>query len=118
MAKEAKRAHFVGTFKRGGILDRRTYYAYCVYPSKLARIALVQGKAQLGQDYGPADGPNCSGFTLAELAQLDFEAMDLSEFYEDVVDRAAVGVTPAQAQAVTDIQQKMEARWPETQESP
>lgn len=60
--------------------------AYCVYPSKLSRIIAEQGKPQLGQGFGSAKNPDCSGFTVDELSALDFNAIDLSEFHSDVME--------------------------------
>ena len=71
---------------------------------------MVQGRGQIGKSWGGAGGPDCSGFTLDELPAVDFEAMDLSEFYDDVVAAAQAGTTPAVADAVTDIKDKLEQR--------
>ena len=51
----------------------------------LARIINEQGRVQVGKSWGSAQGPDCAGFTIAELQSLDFAAMDLSEFYASLV---------------------------------
>ena len=53
---------------------------YCCYNSKLARIINEQGKAQIGKDK-----TDCSGFTPGEFSRLDFSAIDLTEFINDVM---------------------------------
>ena len=112
LAQREKRTHYVGSYRRCGFLglNCRRYKSHCVYPSKLARIVVVQGREQIGKSWGGAGSPDCSGFTLDELPTVDFEAMDLSEFYDDVVATANAGTTPAVADAVTDIKDKLEQR--------
>ena len=43
---------------------------------------------QIAPDYafgwGGAQGPDCSGFALAQLQALDFSRMDLTEFYAEI----------------------------------
>jgi len=58
--------------------------SYCVFNSKLARIIQVQGRTQLGIEWGSATSPNCKGFTPEEFQKIDFSKLDLSEFYGDL----------------------------------
>lgn len=51
---------------------------YCCYNSRLARIIGQQGGAQLGI------GTNCAGFTAAQLNQIDFSRINLTEFMADI----------------------------------
>ncbi|WP_321967097.1 conjugal transfer protein TraN [Burkholderia cepacia] len=70
----------------------------CVYNSHLAKLINIQGKAQLGIGWGSAQAPNCTGFTQAQIAQLDFSKMDFGEFIADVLPKAinqAAGLTGA-----------------------
>lgn len=57
----------------------------CCFNSVLSRIVNEQGRAQIGKDWGSAENPDCSGFTVAQLQSLDFGAMDLTEFYASIV---------------------------------
>ena len=57
----------------------------CCFNSKLARIINEQGRQQFGKGWGSAEGPECSGFTIAQLQSMDFSAMDLTEFYASIV---------------------------------
>ncbi|RCW69372.1 type-F conjugative transfer system mating-pair stabilization protein TraN [Pseudorhodoferax soli] len=57
----------------------------CCFNSALARIIQQQGRLQFGKGWGSARAPDCSGFTVAQLQQLDFGRMDLSEFYASIV---------------------------------
>ena len=63
---------------------------WCCFPSKLGRIINEQGRKQIGKSWGSAKHPNCKGFTIEELQQLDFSAMDLSEFIADIQSRIVV----------------------------
>jgi conjugal transfer mating pair stabilization protein TraN len=86
--RQAKRCHHVGTYCSDrdslGICWEDTQ-THCCFNSKLSRIIAEQGRPQLGKGWGSPQSPDCSGFTMEEVASLDFEAMDLSEFYADVI---------------------------------
>jgi conjugal transfer mating pair stabilization protein TraN len=60
----------------------------CCFNSRLARIVNEQGRVQIGKGWGSAQGPDCSGFTVAQLQALDVAAMDLSEFYASIVPKS------------------------------
>lgn len=57
----------------------------CCFNSKLARIINEQGRQQFGKGWGSAEGPECSGFSIAQLQSMDFSRMDLTEFYASIV---------------------------------
>ncbi|GJI98172.1 hypothetical protein RugamoR57_48900 [Duganella caerulea] len=57
----------------------------CCFNSELARLVNEQGRAQLGIGWGEAERPQCQGFTVAQLQELDFSRMDLTEFYASIV---------------------------------
>lgn len=86
--RSALRCHAIGRYCSdetilGICLEHR--HTYCCFGSKLSRIIAEQGHQQLNKSWGRPSEPDCSGFTLEEVSQLDFEAMDLSEFYSDVI---------------------------------
>jgi conjugal transfer mating pair stabilization protein TraN len=88
MQRQAGICHHVGNYCSskdpfGGCLEEKE--VDCCFPSKLARIINEQGRTQVGRDWGSAKAPACDGFTIAELEKLDFAAMDLTEFYADIV---------------------------------
>ena len=55
--------------------------SWCVFGSKLGRILQEAARGQLGIGWG-----NCRGFTVEEMERIDFEAVDLSEFTENLLD--------------------------------
>lgn len=59
--------------------------SYCCYNSRLSRIINEQGRPQIGKAYGNPEKPDCAGFTASELERLDFGAMDLSEFFNEIM---------------------------------
>jgi conjugal transfer mating pair stabilization protein TraN len=61
--------------------------SYCCYNSKLAKIVNDQGRPLIGKGYGSAKSPDCSGFTTAEFQQIDFNQLDLSSFYSEIIPR-------------------------------
>ena len=112
---DLKRTHYVGTHNEcqarvplvGTCIWWHNYKDYCSFPSKLARIIVVQGRGQINKPYGRARNPDCSGFSLTELATVDLESMDLSEFVADVDARGAAQTTPAAADAADDLKAKL-----------
>ncbi len=85
--RNAERCHYVGSYcsNRTARTCTVTKQSHCCFSSKLARIIAEQGRIQFGRGWGSAQSPDCGGFSPEEVAQLDFEAMDLSEFYADVM---------------------------------
>ena len=53
---------------------------YCCYNGLLPKIINEQGRVQIGKSYGSVSSPDCSGFTEAEISQIDWSKIDLSEF--------------------------------------
>lgn len=80
--RELKKCSYVGTYCASKILGMcaETRDSYCCYPSPLGRIIVEQGTKQLGRDQGTAKAPQCDGLTIAEIDQIDWDQMDLSEW--------------------------------------
>jgi conjugal transfer mating pair stabilization protein TraN len=87
MKKGANLCHYIGRYcsKKflGYCFERKE--SYCCFNSRLARIINDQGRPQIGKGWGTAKNPECSGFTPAEFQGLDFSAMDLSEFIDEIM---------------------------------
>ena len=54
---------------------------WCVFGSKLGRILHEQARPQLDLDWS-----TCEGFTVEEVERIDFEAVDLFEFTDNLLD--------------------------------
>ena len=82
--RNAGNTHYLGKYcsKRTffGVCIRRSR-AWCVFSSKLGRILHQQARPQLGIGWS-----SCRGFTVAEIERIDFAALDLSEFTQDLMD--------------------------------
>jgi conjugal transfer mating pair stabilization protein TraN len=84
--------------------------SHCCYNSRLARIINEQGRAQLGKAWGSAESPNCSGFTQAEFAALDFSRIDLSEFTAEIMANIKLpNVGTMSQQTQSSVQQKVQS---------
>lgn len=70
--------------------------AYCCYNSPLARIVMEAAAPQFTLDLGTPEAPNCQGLTLAQVAALDWDRVDLNQWYGIL---AANGVIPNDAQS-------------------
>ena len=88
MKRDNRLCHGVGSYCSARLPIIRTCIetteTYCCFNSRLSRIINEQGRAQLGRGWGGAQGPDCSGFALAQLQALDFSRMDLTEFYAEI----------------------------------
>lgn len=109
LANERKRRTtvYVGSFCSGtSILGAciQNKQTYCDFKSLLARIAQEQGKPQLGLNFGSPQNPDCSGFTIDQFAQLDFNRIDFSEFTSQFT-----VPNPNSANTATSIQNKLNA---------
>jgi conjugal transfer mating pair stabilization protein TraN len=49
----------------------------------LDKVVQVQGRKQLGINFGSGGSPNCRGLTLEEIQRIDWEQVDFTEFIED-----------------------------------
>ena len=111
IAKQNKSAHYVGTYTTSssfGLIET-DHKVYCTFGSKLSRIVQEQGRPQIGMSWGSARSPNCDGFTIDQVGQLNFSNMDLSEFYVDVMNKANNGTTPSQGGAASKIQADLQS---------
>lgn len=81
--------HQVGTYcykkVAGQCVQKRT--SFCCFPSKIARILQVQGRPQIGLSWGSAKKPLCRGFTVDELTRIDFNKLDLSEIFQEILEK-------------------------------
>jgi Type-1V conjugative transfer system mating pair stabilisation len=60
---------------------------WCCFPSVLEKIIQTQGRKQLGMSFGSSGSPDCRGLYIDELQRLDFNKMDFSDFYADILKR-------------------------------
>lgn len=75
----------------------------CCFNSKLARIINQQGRGQLGLDMR-----DCGGFTVAQIQQLDWSKIDLTEFIADMLAQAKASTTNIMQNSITPLQNKLQ----------
>lgn len=87
IAKDNLLTVYVGEFCKKDVLGHcfEKRKAYCVFPSKLARIIQDQGRrGQLSVGFGNPEDTDCRGITREEFATLNFNAIDFSDFYSEI----------------------------------
>ena len=108
--------HYVGIHKKkvlGVTLKKRK--VYCCFNSKMARVFHEQTRGQLIQKglwataenggWGKAKNPRCGGMTAEQLQEIDFDAVDFSEIYTDLLDAADIpGLTESTESTEEDIE--------------
>ena len=93
--------HYVGIHKKkvlGITLKKRK--VYCCFNSRMARVFHEQTRGQLirkglwptarNGGWGRPRNPRCGGMTAEQLQQIDFDAVDFSEIYGDLIDAADI----------------------------
>jgi len=85
--KQVGQCHYVGSFCSEKILGFcvARKHSYCCFGSRLEREVQVQGSPQVGKGFGDAKHPNCRGFTVDELSRLDFDRINLTPLFEELV---------------------------------
>lgn len=101
-ARQEGRAVYVGRYCRhSNIFGCYAHaYVYCTFNTEIGRIIQQQGRAQLGIGWGSATAPNCRGLSPAELASVDFELIDFSDYFADAY---ASTLPPPTGQEMEDI---------------
>jgi conjugal transfer mating pair stabilization protein TraN len=79
----------------------QTTQTYCCFNSQLALILNEQGRPQIGKGWGGAESPDCSGFSMAQLSQIDFSKIDYSAFAAAI---SASVIIPSSADEITAVQ--------------
>lgn len=110
--RSENKCHEVGTYcaeKKPIIGCIRKKNVFCCFGSKLARIIHEQGRDQIGLGWGSPESPNCRPFTIAELSRIDFNRINFSEIFADVMQRVKV---PDTSKILTQFQSDWKDRLP------
>lgn len=97
-AKEKKLTVSIGEFCSKKVLGVcvEKKRSYCQFDSKLAQIVQQQGRAwQLGIGFGKAKSPDCRGITVEELQRVNFDKLDFSNFFDDLMNNQKVPTNDA-----------------------
>ena len=103
-ARQADLTHYVGKYCSGDNLFGcyEHTHVYCKFNSKIGRIIQEQGRLQLGIGWGSAKVPNCTALTPEQLAQLNFELIDFSEYFGDAFANMGSPPNGAEMQSMID----------------
>jgi len=63
---------------------------WCCFGSLFNKVIQVEGRKQLGINFGSGGKTDCRGLTLEEIMSLDFDKMDFSEFFADILKRMKI----------------------------
>jgi hypothetical protein len=61
-----------------------TKHKYCCFGQILDKVIQVEGRKQLGKNFGTGGNPDCRGLTLKEIQAIDWNKVDFGEFIEDL----------------------------------
>lgn len=76
---------------------------YCVFGGKLARIIQEQGRRdQLGVSFGSGDEPDCRGISVPELQGINFDLVNFSDFYQDLMDNQKIPESGVMVKQIKD----------------
>ncbi len=102
---------YVGEYCSYSILGICTEHskAYCQFPSKMATDVQIGGRAQLGENFGSPDTPNCVGFTPDQVQKIDFSKIDFSNVVADTENNTQLPSNAAEQSAIAQaIARKMQ----------
>ncbi|WP_447062221.1 conjugal transfer protein TraN [Vibrio alginolyticus] len=84
MKVELLSAHYLGSYCKtevlGACIEKRK--SYCAYDSPLSRILMEQiyQQPQMGLSWGSAKNPNCSGLSIEDIGNVDWDQVNLDEW--------------------------------------
>jgi conjugal transfer mating pair stabilization protein TraN len=89
---QAKAAVYVGTYCSrkvlGVCLQRKR--SYCTFNSQLGMVFQKEIRRLSGTGWGSAKNPNCAGLALEDINTIDWDQIDLSEAFTDMLNEASV----------------------------
>lgn len=112
--RELKSCEYVGSYCADdtifGCIERRR--AFCCYHSPLSRIVASQALPQIGRVYGDPENPDCAGLTIAQLASLDWDQINLDEWYGILASEGVVPDTVPEADLQYSLVESTTADYP------
>lgn len=107
-AKQKKEVIVVGKYCSSHILGFCLAWEEnsCVFDSEFAKVVQQYGKPQIHMNFGSAKNPNCVGFTVDQFQKLNFDKMDFSELYSDVINATNI---PSKAEIIKKAQDRIDS---------
>ncbi|MHB1680007.1 MAG: conjugal transfer protein TraN [bacterium] len=102
----------VGTYCAQSFLGYclQTDQTWCCFPSLLANIIQQQTRAAQGlpiSGWGTAQSPNCIGYTPQQFQAINFSKINLSAFYNSIMQQTSSEISGAATNAVNKFQSSM-----------
>ena len=78
--------HDVGTYCSDSILGvcLQTTDSFCCFDSKFALDVNEGGRPQIGKSWGTPQSPNCSGFSITDIGNINFGAINFTNAFGDI----------------------------------
>lgn len=84
-SRSKKLCVYVGAEKKKNIgVHTVTKHKFCCFKNILDKVVQVEGRKQLGKNFGSGYAPDCRGLSLEEIQRIDWERVDFGEFIEDL----------------------------------
>lgn len=96
---------YVGKVTTGTAPFHVNKHHFCCFGNMLDKVIQIQGRAQLGKNFGTGSNPDCRGLTLEEIQKIDFNKIDFTEFIEDFKAKFAGSY---KAEGIGDIKARIE----------
>lgn len=91
--RERGMCHYVGDYSKKTLgVKTKKVHTFCCFSSKLARVLHEEGRKQLGMGWGSPKSPNCRGLYHKEISNINLSELDLSEVYEDFLNKVPVNL--------------------------
>ncbi|MHB1681115.1 MAG: conjugal transfer protein TraN [bacterium] len=110
--RAADNCTMVGTYCAESFLGYclQTDQTWCCFPSLLANIIQQQTRAAQGlpiSGWGSAQSPNCIGYTPQQFQAINFSKINLSAFYNSIMQQTSSEISGAATNAVNKFQQSL-----------
>jgi conjugal transfer mating pair stabilization protein TraN len=76
---------FIGRKKKRRLgIKVSTRYYFCCFKNQLDKEIQVQGREQLGLNFGSSKSPNCRGLTIKQMQEIDFDKIDFTNIASEL----------------------------------
>ena len=85
-------------------------HRFCCFGNLLDKVIQVEGRKQLGRNFGSGSAPDCRGLTLEDIQRIDWNQVDFGEFIDDLkIKFAGTYKTPKAGELASTVGASMES---------
>ena len=85
-------------------------HRFCCFGNLLDKVIQVEGRKQLGRNFGSGSAPDCRGLTLEDIQHIDWNLVDFSEFIDDLkIKFAGTYKTPKAGELASTVEASLES---------